>query len=453
MKDLEKIKSEDLAAQVQDANPANFAIEQEVAQLVGATVPQPTQPSADDARELGAQLLVFLRRALLPIRSALRTAVAAIYAHLDSRCTDYTPAAYAPFTPTHHAYDPMGSTPRTLPNLLTALTAFSARKISNGSAPNDGIPDGTSLARLLGSVDRDAVTELKDDTVGWIYSKDLFSIFPNVTKAYLGCTDLVVTLLNNRPLVTSLETPYLKLLNGNNRSITLVNNSLLTDDVEIVGVEEIRNIGSAYSVILMNSNSVVKNLTIKDLKKAYKDGGFQYQVYGQIATGCSALISLYLPSVETWDSGPLVGSTSNIEEIVIPKLKSLRLRGWGGLCSTYLGSYPNVRRVVFGPLEYYDSAALDFGTSNLIDLEFGQGTCCNLNLSNWNPTDKGTTFLQNFKEHIALRLTSNGSGKTLTLSQAVRNAIHAAESTYGIENIIVTQKGWTISPAPGASSQ
>ena len=57
-------------------------------------------------------------------------------------------------------------------------------------------------------------------------------------------------------------------------------------------------------------------------------------------------------------------------------------------------------------------------------------------------------FLSNFRDYIALRLTDNGSGKTLTLSQAVRNAIHAAESTYGIENIIITQKGWTISPAP-----
>ena len=95
MKDLEKIKSEDLGCQVQDANPANFAIEQEVAAMVGATVPAPTEPSADDARELGAQLLVFLRRALLPIKSALRTALADIYAHLDSRCTDYTPAGYA----------------------------------------------------------------------------------------------------------------------------------------------------------------------------------------------------------------------------------------------------------------------------------------------------------------------------------------------------------------------
>ena len=87
-------------------------------------------------------------------------------------------------------------------------------------------------------------------------------------------------------------------------------------------------------------------------------------------------------------------------------------------------------------------------------------------MNEWNPTnaldasrtdliEEGSTaqnnlqqFLSNFRDYIALRLTDNGSGKTLTLSQAVRNAIHAAESTYGIENIIITQKGWTISPAP-----
>lgn len=194
MKDLEKIKSEDLAAQVQDANPANFAIEQEVAQLVGATVPAPTEPSADDARELPAQLLVFLRRALLPIRSALRTAVAAIYAHLDSRCTAYTPAAYAPFRIL--PYDPMRPfAPRTLPNLLTALTAFSARKISNGSATADGIPDGTSLAHLLCSTDAaNSVTEIVDDNTGWTCPVDrlrnLFSIFPNIEVLYIAFSSL-----------------------------------------------------------------------------------------------------------------------------------------------------------------------------------------------------------------------------------------------------------------------
>ena len=92
--------------------------------------------------------------------------------------------------------------------------------------------------------------------------------------------------------------------------------------------------------------------------------------------------------------------------------------------------------------------------ANLILLEFTAEQANSANLAWWNPTnvlddqDLLQQFLQNFRSYIALRLTDNGSGKTLTLSQAVRNAIHAAEATYGIENIIITQKGWTISPAP-----
>lgn len=93
----------------------------------------------------------------------------------------------------------------------------------------------------------------------------------------------------------------------------------------------------------------------------------------------------------------------------------------------------------------------------LIKIVIGQDTAISLNLKWWEPDetvlDGGTnqdTFLQNFRDHIALRLTDQGSGLTLTLSQAVRNAIHAAESTYGIEDIIVNQKHWTLSPAPSA---
>ena len=106
---------------------------------------------------------------------------------------------------------------------------------------------------------------------------------------------------------------------------------------------------------------------------------------------------------------------------------------------------------------------------NFIHLEFGHsGTLIayKIGISQWSPTnaldasrtdliEEGSTaannlqqFLQNFRDYIALRLTNSGTGLTLTLSQEVRNAIHAAEATYGIENIIITQKGWTISPAP-----
>ena len=67
-----------------------------------------------------------------------------------------------------------------------------------------------------------------------------------------------------------------------------------------------------------------------------------------------------------------------------------------------------------------------------------------------NPTDKGTTFLQNFKEHIALRLTDQGSGLTLTLSHDVFEAIGFLDGTIPSSDIryeirtIIGNKGWKV---------
>ena len=401
MKDLEKIKSEDLAAQVQDANPANFAIEQEVAQLVGATVPQPTQPSADDARELGAQLLVFLRRALLPIQTALRTAVAAIYAHLDSRCTAYTPAAYAPYQPLP-SYDPMGTppTPRTLPNLLTALTAFSARKISNGSAPNDGIPDGVSLAHLLMDTTAAAlVTEIKDDNHGWVLRRALPTM-PSCKKVTLGCKSMPIVSLNPFANLAALEEIYMNELEAlDNRTYEGGNNTnMFTGSYKKMEFKGLKTLHCNN----MNGSGFFHDITTEcELDMS----GCEY-VYCW-ATNSYPMTFRNCPGIKKWKLGKLTTATNLVT----------------------------------------------YGLSGLQDIEFGQGTACNLDLSLWAPDTTASDFLQNFKDHIALRLTANGSGKTLTLSQAVRDAIHAAEATYGIEAIIVTQKGWTLSPAPGASSQ
>ena len=406
MKDLEKIKSEDLAAQVQDANPGNFAIEQEVAQLVGATVPQPTQPSADDARELGAQLLVFLRRALTPIQTALRTALAAIYAHLDSRCTDYTPAGYAPFTPTHHAYDPMGSTPRTLPNLLTALTAFSDRKISNGSATADGIKDGTSFAHIIGS--RSMVTKIDDDNHGWVCDS-VMPNFPNLGDATLRMGSITVA--------------------------NALNNLGASGVVRLEGTKTITSGASQYN------DPMPLNAT-----------------------------EIYADDVDTSDAIFSQKSYPNLQKVSMKKVRSLNGRSFYDLTI----ANGKLKEIYLPELRTYDTWSFlnDYGSHggflNLILLEIGSDVSCKI--SNWNPTNALSSsasdlvadptahptwknldqFLQNFREHIALRLTANGSGKTLTLSQAVRDAIHAAEATYGIEAIIVTQKGWTLSPAPTA---
>lgn len=431
MKDLEKIKSEEVAAQVQDANPGNFAIEQEVAQLVGATVPAPTEPSADDARELGAQLLVFLRRALLPIRSALRTAVAAIYAHLDSRCTDYTPAAYDPFRLPACPYDPMRPlTPRTLPNLLTALTAFSARKISNGSAPNDGIPDGISLAHLL--CEPASVVELKDDNYGWTLNRsiaNLRSIFTNLVKMTLNCSKANGNCISNAS-IQNMEFPSLEeISDASNVANAFIRETIYgyTPPTKTISIPKLRKIvNQCFYYTSHASAQTVEELEFSSLEYVSGSTGCAYCAY----SGDSKLKRVSFPVIETCNS----------------YFYTAGVRGTGLLA----GSFSALEHIYIG---YKDNtgSAITLGSISvpaLWDVELKQGFGKNLNISAMNPSDLGTTFLQNFREHIALRLTDNGTGLTLTLSQAVRNAIHAAESTYGIENIIVTQKGWTISPAP-----
>ena len=85
----------------------------------------------------------------------------------------------------------------------------------------------------------------------------------------------------------------------------------------------------------------------------------------------------------------------------------------------------------------------------------------NLNIAGYNPTDKGTTFLQNFRDHIALRLAQqpadNPNHLTLTLSQAVFDTIWNQDGTpkstdpdsviYQINKIIKTDKHWSVNRA------
>jgi hypothetical protein len=150
---------------------------------------------------------------------------------------------------------------------------------------------------------------------------------------------------------------------------------------------------------------------------------------------------------------------------------------------------PNLRRLILGKIQEFRQGTkgggndnAEFATEfNLIHIEFGDGSSCNINLGNWNPkyalltedlveettADDGivtttTTlknslvdeeedfacnldkFLYNFREYIANRF-ADMTGKTaltLTLSQEVRDVL-----TPEIEEIIVTNKNWVISPA------
>lgn len=340
-------------------------------------------------RELKAVLEVYTRK----IRTFIDTQISRIntnlrvaYEHLVSRTSKY---------PVN--YDIADRTIWDSEHLLTALTAFSARKISNGSAPNDGIKDGTSLAHLLLSADASAVTILKDDNPAWVYNRDNFiqtlcSIFPNMTRLEMNCSAL-----NGRfwTIDTVTQNRALDIVVRGCKSIHLpqANQSLFQSSYGSVGYPNIRlwiyGLEDGANVVNCTRGMVCGEFYLPDFNK----GTFQ------IGGGASYTLGAALHKVYVSCKGKGTGSVTIAVQ----------------------------------------------SNSTVTDFEVEEGANRSINIGGFN----GLT-LDNILNHIALRLTSNGTGKTLTLSQAVRDAIHAAESTYGIENIIVTQKGWTLSPAPTA---
>ena len=163
---------------------------------------------------------------------------------------------------------------------------------------------------------------------------------------------------------------------------------------------------------------------------------------------------------------------SSTLKVLITNLKTFGQGGWAATNGyTFFCTSPLLERLVLGKLQsvptqmfYYDQTHT---FANLIDLEIGLGTAVNLNFSDWNPTNvladatKTATFLQNFREHIALRLAQqpadNPNHLTLTLSQAVFDTIWNADGTpkstdpdsviYQINKIIKTDKHWSVNRA------
>lgn len=276
--------------------------------------------------------------------------------------------------------------------LAANLALLNDRKI--GGVPE--AEDGMSLVNLLTTDARLSITELQDDNRGGaLTSNAIFSLFPNVTKAVIG--------------------------------------------------------GSSYS-------------------RASGTGGYN----GYIKSN-NTLKEVYFPGLTSISLMPndngLIYSCDNLEIVECENLDNI-VSGYVNT-AMFWGNQPKLWKLKLGKIT--GSQVIFCGNSGagsrpkLIHLELGAGTNVSLpSLQYWNPSyilsdnptgtdliEEGSTaqnnlqqFLQNFRDYIALRLTDNGSGKTITLSQAVRNAIHAAEATYHIENIIITNKGWTISPAP-----
>lgn len=323
-----------------------------------------------------------------------------------------------------------------IPSRLSSLTDLPSAPALLADRKISGVPeaeDGMSLVHLLN--DTSAITELTDDNEGWTMKKNI-SGFPALRRLRLGCAYVLNWPANTYLSTTLTEIEFPELISwgitSEYRPLFIYKNPNITE----LTFPKCKAIGNG---VTYDSNtegcfiSLCSNLRVVRFPEMYK--------YGEPEGGGASYAGEY---------GCLIHSCENLEEVYMPKWTGYR--NW-----RIIRNCPKVWKVVLGNISHgvpslYNSYAYPFDSLvNLYHLEIA-GCTVSLNLSSWKPTtalsDNLQQFLQNFRDYIALRLTDNGTGLTLSLSQEVRNAIHAAEAEYGIENIIITQKGWTISPAP-----
>ena len=288
-----------------------------------------------------------------------------------------------------------------LTDLPDAPALLADRKISEPNAI-----DGISLAQILCSAYH--LTKIEDDNSGWTMSK----VFPwsYLTEIKLGCS-----LIPSGSLGTMIS-------------------STTTTKIEFTNLVTMYNQG-------------------RDRKPTFNVPNAELYFL--------SLVNLYAGTMYN----SKLGYIAEAKAVIAPKLSNVN--------NGTVANSSNIKKMVFGKVEkWYNYTGHEghyqfgYNCPNLIHVELGEGTAVNISMPAWSPTnalsssasdlieecstatDNLQQFLSNFKTYIAERLTDKGTGLTLTLSQEVRNAIHAAEDEYGIENIIITQKGWTISPAP-----
>ena len=296
-------------------------------------------------------------------------------------------------------------------DIPTAVAALRQRDMSSGLTLTltDGtimpLPDGLSLAQLLCSGLADNITELHDSNKGWTATKpfEARTYFPNCEKIELGCKEINCNVFNyNGGTMLSSDNEYnlpiLKKITPNASGVGFLQTVFGGTQTKPVNLPELEEIGAGNRFGLFGSRGSTAGapfpINIPKLKKS------QSPLFNSYAAGCSC----------------------GVNKIVVGTIES-----------------------AFELIGYYRDY---YALPNLVHLEFGQGTKASLNLAGWSPTtalsERLPEFLSNFKTYIAQRLTDKGSGLTLTLSQAVRDAIQQDPE---IVNII-TSKGWTISPAP-----
>ena len=399
-------------AQLLDQQPTAYAEVLAACRAMGWNASPTAQPQ-DIIDELPSNVLPFIRRMLALLiygdGSADSPAVVPVtercYAQMLARqASPNYPAAGFPTAPS--ALSPMTPSIRDFAHLPQALSALSARKISG--VPE--APDGISLVHLL--ADRSGITKLTDDNtwsdgVTFSTTQQLVSLFPNLTSIELGIKELTFDSNNGAftsSNLTEIKLPHLEVYNGN-------------------GLPP-----GYYSAIVYGTQ--IEELDLSSLREINRIASWKSNPC-QIAYNCSTLKVVDLSSMTSF----LTGMDS----------------GYPGV---HFQDCPNIETIKVGKVTSFNSQNFTQYTATdpmtkLVHLEFGDGTAISLNLAYWNPTyalqNQLSQFLQNFRDYIALRLTDNGSGKTLTLSQAVYTAVIEGSSEICTQiKSIISDKHWKV---------
>ena len=425
MNEVEKNMAVSALAQLLDQQPTAYAEVLAACRAMGWNASPTAQPQ-DIIDELPSNVLPFIRRMLALLiygdgsqdSPAVVPVTERLYAQLVPRVTSPNyPAEGFPTVPS--TFSPMTPSIRDFAHLPQALSALSARKITNGNATNDGIPDGMSLAHLLCSAAANDVTEIKDDNSGYNYTKQFpWSTFPNIKKATLNFVSTDITIISGHQNIEELVLPAAEVISRNQMSYTFISNCHKLKKID----------GKAFKRFSSSNGTMM----IRD---------------------CAALEEI------DFRNSTNIGTYVNIALIYnCPSLRKIIIG------TTGTNPYDSNTDNLFGSPNYQSSS-----TANLVHLELGEGFNYSLNTRQWNPTnaldasrtdliEEGSTaqnnldqFLQNFRSHIALRLTDNGSGLTLTLSQAVYDAIKDEthlfvfdEGTMTIYAYLTNIKHWTV---------
>ena len=430
MTNIEKIQSERLAGEVYrllagDGSDAMLtaAVHDILEDVTGCSLPVPMDGSTpiiptSDIQEAVSLMTAIDRRILTNYLTMLGMSPADLLRTLMANRLHGDP--------THGIPSLLGS------SLPTISSAILSRKISEPNAI-----EGISLVHQL--CEPASLTELYDSNVGWTMIRSLPNIFPNITKATIGCTEI-------NPTTFTYSHNYL--LPKTDVEYHLSNAKKITPKSS--------GIGYIQSVINGGQSKDVYCLELEEIGNGER---FGFVGDGMATADITKKYAIYMPKVRIC-TGPLFNSYGENQLTCVYKVVL------GKIETNNFTPYVVYRTILFTPY--------------LIHFEFGQGTAVNLNLGYWNPSyvlsdnptgtdliEEGSTaannleqFLSNFKTYIAERLAAfDSNGPTLTLSAAVFSSIWDANGNpqvlgdgldqlrADIHRIVKTTKHWDVNKA------